>query len=65
MALLHETRERHFVADVDVEAIARALLGDLLTYAVQALLFVGEQAQPPSLDRADALVEVIMRVLRP
>jgi AcrR family transcriptional regulator len=64
MAQLHEAREQEIIADVDFEALARALLGGLLSYAIQSLLLMGEQTRPPSLDRADALVEVMMRALK-
>lgn len=65
MALLQEAREQQIIADVNVEAMARALLGGLLTYALQRLLFVGEPTPPPSRERADALVEVMIRALQP
>jgi AcrR family transcriptional regulator len=64
MTLLREARGQEIIAEVDFEALARALLGGLLSYAIQSLLLGGEQARPPALDRADALVEVMMRALR-
>ena len=64
-ALLRAAREQQIIADVDFEVVARALLGGLLSYVLTDLLFAGEQARLPSLDRADALVEVIMRALTP
>src|SRR5437867_2615178 len=64
-----ETLYRHYANKealfVDVQVVARALLGGLVSYVLTDLLFAGEQAQLPSLDRADALVEVIMRALTP
>jgi hypothetical protein len=36
-----------------------------LSYAISGLLLTGEQTQLPPLDRADALIEVIMRALTP
>ena len=36
-----------------------------LTYVIMSLVLAGEEAHPPSLDRADAVVEVIMRALTP
>jgi TetR/AcrR family transcriptional regulator of autoinduction and epiphytic fitness len=63
MALLQEAKEQQIITDVDFEAMARVLLGGLLTYAIQSLMLVEEEAQPPLLDRADALVEVMMRAL--
>jgi AcrR family transcriptional regulator len=66
MDLLREARERQVIAaDVDFETVARALLGGLLTYAITGVMLAGEEAQPPALDRADALVEVMMRALLP
>jgi TetR/AcrR family transcriptional regulator, mexJK operon transcriptional repressor len=64
-ALLQEAREQQIIADVDFDALTRALLGGLLTYAITSLVFAREEAQPPALDRADAVVEVIMRALTP
>ncbi|GER91250.1 hypothetical protein KDW_54120 [Dictyobacter vulcani] len=65
MDLLQGAREQQIIAEVDFDALARALLGGLLTYALTSLVFTGEQAQPPGLDRADALVEIVMRALTP
>ena len=53
------------IADVDFDAVTHTLLGGLLTYAIMNLMFVGKEAQPPPLDRADAIVEVIMRAMTP
>ena len=64
-AMLQEAREQQIIADVDFDAVTRALLGGLLTYAITSLVFAREEAQPPALDRADAVVEVIMRALTP
>jgi TetR/AcrR family transcriptional regulator, mexJK operon transcriptional repressor len=64
-ALLRAAREQQIIAGVDFDAVTHVLLGGLLTYAIMNLMFVGEEAQPPPLDRADAIVEVIMRALTP
>lgn len=64
-ALLRGAREQQIIADVDFDAVTRALLGGLLSYAITGLMFAGEEAQPPALDRADAIVEVMMRALTP
>ncbi len=64
-ALLRAAREQQIIADVDFEVVARALLGGLVSYVLTDLLFAGEQARLPSLDCADALVEVIMHALTP
>jgi len=49
---------------MDFDAVAHTLLGGLLTYVIMNLV-LGEEAHPPALDRADAVVEVIMRALTP
>ncbi len=64
-ALLRAAREQQIIAGVDFDAVTHALLGGLLTYAIMNLMLAGEKAQPPPLDRADAIVEVIMRALTP
>src|SRR6266702_612809 len=64
-ALLRAAREQQIIADIDFDAVTRMLLGGLLSYAITGLIFAEEQAQPPALDRADALIEVIMRALTP
>src|SRR6266571_6484264 len=63
-ALLQEAREQQIIADVDFDAVTHALLGGLLTYVIMNLV-LGEKAHLPALDRADAVVEVIMRALTP
>jgi AcrR family transcriptional regulator len=63
-ALLQEAREQKIIADVDFDAVTHTLLGGLLTYVIMNLV-VGEEAHLPALDRADAVVEVIMRALAP
>ncbi len=63
-ALLQEAREQEIIADVDFDAVTHTLLGGLLTYVIMNLV-LGEEAHPPALDHADAVVEVIMRALTP
>ena len=63
-ALLQQAREQNIIADVDFDAATHALLGGLLMYALLDIFLAGEDAHPPSLERADAVVEVIMRALR-
>jgi TetR/AcrR family transcriptional regulator, mexJK operon transcriptional repressor len=63
--LLQEAREQQIIADIDLDAVTHTLLGGLVTYALMCLVFGGEEVQPPALDRADAVVEVIMRALEP
>ncbi len=65
MELLRVAREQRIIADVDFEAVTHMLLGGLLTYALKDLMAPGEETQPPALDRADAVVDVIMRALTP
>jgi TetR/AcrR family transcriptional regulator, mexJK operon transcriptional repressor len=64
-ALLERAREQGIIGDVDFDAVNHALLGGLLTYALLDIVLAGEDAHPPSLERADAVVEVIMRALTP
>jgi hypothetical protein len=40
-------------------------LGGLVTYALTSFVLAEEETQPPALSRADAVVEVMMRALRP
>lgn len=65
ISLLQAAREQQFIAEVDFDVVARMLLGGLLSYAVIGLIFAGEPAQPPPLDRADAVIDVVMRALTP
>jgi hypothetical protein len=64
-ALLQEAREQQLIADLDFDVVTHTLLGGLLTYVLTSLVLGGEEVQPPALDRADAVVEVIMRALTP
>jgi AcrR family transcriptional regulator len=63
-ALLQEAREQQIIADVDFDAVTHTLLGGLLAYILMNLLSA-EEAHLPSLDRADAVVEIVMRALTP
>src|SRR6266567_5090437 len=47
-ALLRAAREQQIIADVDFEAVTRALLGGLLTYAITDLVVAREEASPLS-----------------
>ena len=64
-ALLRAAREQQIIVDMDFDAVAHTLLGGLLTYVIMSLVLGEEEVQPPALDRADAVVEVIMRALTP
>ena len=64
-SLLQTAREQQIIVDIDIDAVTHMLLGGLLSYAIIGLIFTGEQTQPPPLDRADALIEVMMHALTP
>lgn len=64
-ALLQAAREQQIIAELDFDAVTHAWLGGLLAYVLTSLLFASEEAHPPALDRADAVVEIIMRALTP
>lgn len=64
-SLLQAAREQQIIADIDFDVVAHTLLGGLLTYVIVRLVLGGEETPPPSLDRADAVVEVIIRALTP
>jgi len=63
-ALLQTAREQQIIADVDFDAVTHTLLGGLLAYILMNLISA-EEAHLPSLDRADAVVEIVMRALTP
>jgi TetR/AcrR family transcriptional regulator, mexJK operon transcriptional repressor len=63
--LLRQAREQQIIADLDFDVVTHTLLGGLLTYVLPSLAMIGDEARPPSLDRADAVVEVIIRALTP
>ena len=63
--LLRAAREQGIIADVDSEVVTRVLVGALLTYALQQMMSLGDVAQLPSEERADGVVELVMRVLAP
>jgi TetR/AcrR family transcriptional regulator, mexJK operon transcriptional repressor len=65
MALLRVAREQQIITDVNFEAVARALLGGLVSYVLTNTLFAGDEARPLSPERADEVVEIIMRALTP
>ena len=61
--LLRGAREHEVIAEAEYQVVARALLGGLLTYAAPGLLVVGGETFAP-LDRADALVEIMLRAVK-
>ncbi len=62
--LLREARAHQIIAEVDVDAVTHMLLGGLITLVIIPLA-LGREAPPPDLDRADAVVTVLMRALTP
>ena len=62
--LFQAAREQQIIAGVDFDVVTHMLLGGLLAYVILSLVS-GEKARLPPLDRADAVVEVIMRALTP
>jgi AcrR family transcriptional regulator len=60
--LLRAARGHGVIAETEYEVVARALLGGLLTYAVQGLLAAGNEAFTP-LDQVDALVAIMLRAV--
>jgi AcrR family transcriptional regulator len=64
-ALLSQAREQQIIADVDFDAVTHMLLGGLLAYALTGMVLAGEEAHPPALERANAVVDVLMRALTP
>ena len=63
--LLHVAREQQLIADIDLDVVTHLWLGGLLTYVLANLVLAEEEGHLPSLDRADAVVEVLMRALAP
>lgn len=61
--LLRAASARRIIAEPDVEAVIRMLLGGLLSFVLSELVMPAQQPWPPSPDRADAMVEVILRAL--
>jgi TetR/AcrR family transcriptional repressor of mexJK operon len=65
MALLQSAREQQLIADLDVEAVTRTLLGGLVTSVLISVLLAEELDQSVILGRVDAVIEVVMRALKP
>lgn len=61
--LLQAAKDARTIADVDLDAVTRALLGGLLTLALPGLLVAGPTAERPSPEQADAIVEIAIRAL--
>ncbi|GCE07350.1 TetR/AcrR family transcriptional regulator [Dictyobacter aurantiacus] len=62
MGVLQQAREYNVVDEVDMDAIAHAMVGGLLTYVLLDVFFT--EGGSVALERADAVVEVMMRALR-
>jgi TetR/AcrR family transcriptional repressor of mexJK operon len=62
-SLLRAARDHNVIAGAEYEIVARALLGGLLTYAVEGLLAAGDGAFAP-LDRTDTLVAIMLRAVK-
>jgi TetR/AcrR family transcriptional regulator, mexJK operon transcriptional repressor len=62
-SLLRAASEQRIIAETDFEAVTRMLLSGLLSYAVTELLVPEHERRPPTPDRADAMVDVILRAV--
>ena len=62
-SLLRAASEQGIIAEADFEAVTRMLLSGLLSYAVTELLVPEHERRLPTPDRADAMVDVILRAL--
>jgi len=62
-SLLCAAREQRIIAEADFEAVMRMVLGGLLSYALTELLVPEQETRPPTPDRADAMVDVILRAV--
>lgn len=65
MSLLRSAREQQVIADLDLEAVTRALLGGLVASALMSVVLQEGIDQPVVVARVDAVVEIIMRALTP
>jgi TetR/AcrR family transcriptional repressor of mexJK operon len=65
MAFLQSAREYRAIADLDLEAVTRTLLGGLIGTVLMSVVIEGELNQPAILARVDANIEVVMRALTP
>jgi len=64
-SLLQEAKQQKIIVEIDFDAVARMLLGGLLSYAITGLINAEQLVMPPPFERVDALVEVIIRALAP
>jgi TetR/AcrR family transcriptional regulator, mexJK operon transcriptional repressor len=63
--VLQQASEQGIIAEVDFDVVTHMLLGGLLTYVLPSLVLGEGAARLPSLDRADMVVEILMRALTP
>lgn len=63
--LLQTAKDAHAIADVNVDAVSRMLLGGLLTCALPSLLMGWPDAEGPLSEQAEAMVEIAMRAVAP
>ncbi|HEU5438605.1 MAG TPA: TetR/AcrR family transcriptional regulator [Ktedonobacterales bacterium] len=61
--LLRAASEQRIIAEADFEAVTRMLLGGLLSYAMTELLVPQQATRPPTPDRADAMVDIMLRAV--
>ena len=62
--LLQAAKEQQIIADVDFDAVPHTMFGEVLAYILIHLISAKE-ALLPSLDRADAVVAIIMHAFTP
>ena len=65
LGLLQTAREQQVIADVDLEAVTRTLLGGLVASVLMHVVLTGELDQPVIVERVDAVLEIVMRALQP
>lgn len=64
-SLLQSAREQQVIADLDLNAVTRTLLGGLVASVLMSVVLQEELDQPAVVARVDAVIEVIMRALIP
>lgn len=65
LALLQSAREYRVIADLDLEAVTRTLLGGLIGTVLMSVVLTEERDQRLIVERVDAVIAVIMRALTP
>ena len=64
-SLLQSARGQQVIADLDLEAVTRTLLGGLVASVLMSVVLQEALDQPAVVERVDAVVEIIMRALTP